>query len=248
MSKACFSGSSSDAFPSAALIPPSAAPEWLRVGWSFETMRDVGAGVVGLDRGAHAGAAGADDEHVVLRVHRFGRYRIGARPARQAAAASARPPAAMSSSASNFSKLSRNISASSRAFASYASGSRQVERGSSSVDVDARHRRPAPRSRRARRSGTRRRRARRESAARSSARVACDRHPLALAERAARPAGVHEPDRRRRARRASRRAAARRPTGGCGRNGAPKQAEKVGCGSVTPISVPASFAVKPERK
>ena len=37
MSKACFSGSSSEAFPSAALIPPSAAPEWLRVGWIFET-------------------------------------------------------------------------------------------------------------------------------------------------------------------------------------------------------------------
>ena len=37
MSKACFSGSSSEAFPSAALIPPSAAPEWLRVGWIFDT-------------------------------------------------------------------------------------------------------------------------------------------------------------------------------------------------------------------
>ena len=37
MSKACSSGLSSEAFPSAALIPPSAAPEWLRVGWSFET-------------------------------------------------------------------------------------------------------------------------------------------------------------------------------------------------------------------
>ena len=36
MSYACFSGSSSDAFPSAALIPPSAAPEWLRTGWIFE--------------------------------------------------------------------------------------------------------------------------------------------------------------------------------------------------------------------
>ena len=31
--------------------------------------RDVGAGVVGLDRGAHASAARADDEHVVLRDH-----------------------------------------------------------------------------------------------------------------------------------------------------------------------------------
>ena len=30
-------------------------------------------------------------------------------------------------------------------------------------------------------------------------------------------------------------------------NGAPKQVENVGCGSVTPISVPASFAVNPER-
>ena len=38
MSKACDSGLSSPAFPSAALIPPSAAPEWLRVGWSLETI------------------------------------------------------------------------------------------------------------------------------------------------------------------------------------------------------------------
>ena len=37
VSNACVSGSSSDALPSAALIPPSAAPEWLRVGWIFET-------------------------------------------------------------------------------------------------------------------------------------------------------------------------------------------------------------------
>ena len=39
--------------------------------------RDVGAGVECLDRGAHARAAGADDEHVVLRVHDVGRYRMG---------------------------------------------------------------------------------------------------------------------------------------------------------------------------
>ena len=69
MSKACFSGLSSAALPSAALIPPSAAPEWLRVGWIFETTRDVRARVERLDRGAHAGAAGADDEDVVLRLH-----------------------------------------------------------------------------------------------------------------------------------------------------------------------------------
>jgi hypothetical protein len=30
---------------------------------------DVRADVEGLDRGAHAGAAGADDDHVVLSVH-----------------------------------------------------------------------------------------------------------------------------------------------------------------------------------
>ena len=38
MSNAWLSGLSSAALPSAALIPPSAAPEWLRVGWSFETI------------------------------------------------------------------------------------------------------------------------------------------------------------------------------------------------------------------
>ncbi len=38
VSNACFSGLSSVALPSAALMPPSADPEWLRVGWSFETM------------------------------------------------------------------------------------------------------------------------------------------------------------------------------------------------------------------
>ncbi len=50
-------------------MPPSAAPEWLRVGWSFEIDADARAGVVGLDRSAHAGATGTDDEHVVLRLH-----------------------------------------------------------------------------------------------------------------------------------------------------------------------------------
>ena len=36
VSNACVSGLSSALLPRAALIPPSAAPEWLRVGWSFE--------------------------------------------------------------------------------------------------------------------------------------------------------------------------------------------------------------------
>ena len=76
MSKACFSGSSSEAFPSAALIPPSAAPEWLRVGMDLRDERDVGARIVRLDGRAHPRAAGPDNEHVVLRFHRRGRYRI----------------------------------------------------------------------------------------------------------------------------------------------------------------------------
>src|SRR4051812_37361936 len=74
-----------------------------------------------------------------------------------------------------------------------------------------------------------------------------DRHPVALAERSAGPAGVDQPDRRvvpvellaeqlrvdGRPLRPERRAEA---------------VEKVGCGSVTPSSVPASFDVYPERK
>src|SRR5689334_11604778 len=36
VSNACVSAESAPALPRAALIPPSAAPEWLRVGWSFE--------------------------------------------------------------------------------------------------------------------------------------------------------------------------------------------------------------------
>jgi hypothetical protein len=38
--------------------------------------RDVGARVMRLDGRAHARAAGPDNEHVVLRFHRTGRYRI----------------------------------------------------------------------------------------------------------------------------------------------------------------------------
>ena len=56
-------------------MPPSAAPEWLRTGWIFESERDVGARVERLDRRAHARAAGPDDEDVVLGLHRQGRYR-----------------------------------------------------------------------------------------------------------------------------------------------------------------------------
>ena len=49
-------------------MPPSAEPEWLRVGCSFETIA-TSAPARGLDRGAHACAACADHDHVVLRVH-----------------------------------------------------------------------------------------------------------------------------------------------------------------------------------
>jgi hypothetical protein len=38
--------------------------------------RDVGAEIVSLDRGAHPGASGADDEHVVCRFHCNGSYRM----------------------------------------------------------------------------------------------------------------------------------------------------------------------------
>ena len=67
------------AFPSAALIPPSAAPEWLRVGMELRDHADVGAGVVCLDRRPHAGAAGTDDEDVVRCFHVDGRYRKSCR-------------------------------------------------------------------------------------------------------------------------------------------------------------------------
>ena len=69
MSKAWISGLSSEAFPSAALMPPSAAPECDRVGWIFEIIADVRSGVEGLDGRAHACAAGPDDQDVVLSDH-----------------------------------------------------------------------------------------------------------------------------------------------------------------------------------
>ena len=70
-------------------MPPSAAPEWLRVGMELRDDADVGAGVVCLDRRAHAGAAGADDEHVVRCFHGMdasgrGRSRVRSRPVRGA--------------------------------------------------------------------------------------------------------------------------------------------------------------------
>ena len=50
-------------------MPPSAAPEWLRVGWSFEIIATSAPGVEGGDGRAHARAAGADHEDVVLSDH-----------------------------------------------------------------------------------------------------------------------------------------------------------------------------------
>ena len=73
MSNAWISGESSAALPSAALMPPSAAPEWLRVGCSFEITPTFAPGVVRLDGRAHARAAGADDQDVVGRFHVDGR-------------------------------------------------------------------------------------------------------------------------------------------------------------------------------
>ena len=69
MSKACFSGLSSDGVAErrvdAALGRAGVAAR--RVDLRDE--RDVGARVERLDGGAHTRAAGPDDEHVVLRVH-----------------------------------------------------------------------------------------------------------------------------------------------------------------------------------
>ena len=65
MKKVCFSGLSSPALPSAALMPPSAAPEWLRVGCSLETTPTSTPYARGLDGGAHPGDARADHHHVV---------------------------------------------------------------------------------------------------------------------------------------------------------------------------------------
>ena len=69
MSKACSSGSSSEALPSAALIPPSAAAEWTAGRVELRDERDVRARVVGLDGRPHPGKAGADDEDIVRRTH-----------------------------------------------------------------------------------------------------------------------------------------------------------------------------------
>ena len=68
VSKACFSGLSSAALPSAALMPfgrPGVAARRMQ-------LRDDGnvcAGVVSLDSRPHAGETGPDDEDVVLRFH-----------------------------------------------------------------------------------------------------------------------------------------------------------------------------------
>ena len=69
-----------------------------------------------------------------------------------------------------------------------------------------------------------------------------DFHAFAHAVGSAAPPGVHEPDIC--AMRCDSLASSREYTSGCmGRNGAPKQVEKFGCGSVTPRSVPATLAV-----
>ena len=65
MSNACDSQESSGL--SAALMPPCAAFECERTGWTLERMPDGRALLGGCERGALAGEAGSDDEYVVLR-------------------------------------------------------------------------------------------------------------------------------------------------------------------------------------
>ena len=48
-------------------MPPCAAPEWERRGWTLVRDGDVQVGVFAyLERGAHAGQPGADNEHVMF--------------------------------------------------------------------------------------------------------------------------------------------------------------------------------------
>jgi hypothetical protein len=82
VSKACSSGLSSEALPSAALIPPFGRAGVAAYGMDLRDERYVGARIVRLDGRAHARAAGPDNEHVVLGFHRRGRYRI-AQPRRR---------------------------------------------------------------------------------------------------------------------------------------------------------------------
>ena len=144
----------------------------------------------------------------------------------------------------NFSKFSRNISASFCACASYAAGSAHVLRGDR-----------APRSaRRESLSGTARpntgsvvvgarRRARRRAARCTIARVWASFMRLPTPYAPPRPAGVHQPHVRRRARRCSLPSISAYFVGCQTRNTAPKHDENVACGSFTPRSVPATFAV-----
>ena len=50
-------------------MPPCAALEWLRIGMDFGDDRDVGAVARGLERCAHAGQTGAEDQDVVIVRH-----------------------------------------------------------------------------------------------------------------------------------------------------------------------------------
>ena len=75
-----------------------------------------------------------------------------------------------------------------------------------------------------------------------------DLHARARAVRPAGPARVDEPHVRADAARSARRASSRTGSARSGRNGAPKQVLNVAFGSVTPFSVPATFAVYPDRK
>ena len=47
-------------------MPPWAALEWLRTGWTLRDDRDVGALGLGGNAGAHAGQPGADYQDIVL--------------------------------------------------------------------------------------------------------------------------------------------------------------------------------------
>ena len=73
MSNAWVSQESSAAFPRAALMPPFGRAGMTPGRVELRDDADVGACVVSLDRRAHSGTAGADDEDVVRSFHSNGR-------------------------------------------------------------------------------------------------------------------------------------------------------------------------------
>ena len=158
------------------------------------------------------------------------------------------PAAFTASGASNFLKFSSNFAASCLAVASYAALSAQALRGfSNSAGTPGQTVGNAQAKRMLSYEFSVRQLAF-ERGVHHGARV-LQAHALAHAEGAAGPAGVHQPALRLVLAQAAAQHLRIDACGGSGRNGDAKQVENSGTGSLPrPASVPASFAVYPERK